>query len=126
MLMELISFCSFVLNHGEPIVLHIYRQDEDYFQRNIIYQYEDNSDLGFIIFKAQGSDEFLINLTGSAISLKTDPISETTYTIFPREQKWGKEILYEIIDIIHGKEVIYAVGTLNEDLARVYLKTLQK
>ena len=118
---HLLSFCNFCFNKKEKILLYIFKSDVKLLQEILISDYEYESD--YIILKTDYQEEFLIMLSKTKfhVRLKSDP-SNIQYLDFPREKNWGKSVIFEIIDQIHGQDIVYSIGTNNESLMQEYIK----
>ncbi len=51
-------------------------------------------------------------------------ISNVEHKEFPREKEWGKTIIFEIIDKIHGHEIIFSIGLENESFLQGYIENI--
>jgi len=49
-------------------------------------------------------------------------LTNIQYPDFPREKYWGNRIIFEIIDQIHGADIIYSIGTNNEITLKEYIQ----
>ncbi len=116
----LIKFCDFCLKKEQQILLYIYKEGENFFQKIKAVSYDITKE--FIILEATNNEAYLIQLGQNNIFLRTKEIVSKKYPIFPRETLWGKKILFEIIDSIHNKEIIYALGSENENTITEFVK----
>jgi len=118
---NLLSFCNFCFEKQEKVLLYIFKSDVKLLQEILISDCEYEND--YIILKTDYQEEFMIMLAGTKFHLRLKPdLSNVQYPDFPREKDWGRKIVFEIIDEIHGEEIVYSIGTDNESLLQEYTR----
>lgn len=121
MLKHLVDFCDFCFKKNEKLLLYIYKSDKKLLQEILISDYEYAN--GYIIFKTDYKEEFLIMTTETKFHIRLKPdMLNIQFPDFPREKIWGKKIIFEITDQIHGQDVVYSIGLNNENLLKEYIK----
>lgn len=118
---ELVTFCNYCFAHGQIILLQIFKTDDKLYQQieAVGYEYEKE----YIIFKTNTQEEFLIMLAATNTYLRTKPNNSIVdYIEFPRERDWGKKIIFEIIDKVHGHHIIFSIGVNNESFLQEYIE----
>ncbi|WP_028307216.1 hypothetical protein [Desulfitibacter alkalitolerans] len=121
MLKHLVNFCDFCFKRKEKVLLYIFKTDVRLLQEILISDYEYEND--YIIFKTDHQEEFLIMLAETKLHIRLTPDpSIAQYPDYPRERNWGKKIIFEIIDQIHGQDIIYSIGTNRESILNEYIK----
>jgi len=117
---HLLNFCNFCIKKKEKVLLYIFRPDLKILQEVMISDYEYEKD--YIILKTNYQEEFLIMLSETKLHIRLKPYSlSIQYPDFPRERKWGKNIIFEIVDQIHGQDIVYSIGINNETLLQEYI-----
>jgi len=117
---KLINFCDYCFEHKELILLQIFKTNDKLYQRVEALDYEYEND--YIIFKADNQEEFLIMLDTTTTYIRLKPNISSEHIEFPREKEWGKKIIFEIIDKIHGHDIIFSIGVENEGFLQDYIR----
>jgi len=118
---NLLSFCNFCFERKEKVLLYIFKSDVKLLQEILISDCEYEND--YMILKTDYQEEFMIMLAGTKFHLRLNPdFSNVQYPGFPREKYWGKRIIFEITDQIHGQDIVYSIGINNEAILQEYMK----
>ena len=122
MIRHLLGFCDFCFKREEKVRLYIFKSDVKLLQEILISDYEYAND--YIILKTDYQEEFLIMLLETKLYTRLEPEHlSIQYPDFPRETKWAKQIIFEIIDQIHAQDIVYSIGTDNEDILQEYINS---
>lgn len=123
MLETLLNFLDFCLKIDNKFILYIYKEGKDFFQKIDIINYEYQKD--HIIFESHNED-YLIPFTKKNLDIVLKPFSKIQYSAFQRELLWGKNILFEIKDYIHNKEIVFSIGSDNKKTIASFIQDYVK
>ena len=121
MLKHLVNFCDFCFKRKKKLLLYIFKSDVKLLQEILLSDYEYAND--YIILKTDYQEEFLIMLADTKFHIRLKPDSSSIqFPDFPREKNWGKKIIFEIVDQIHGQDIVYSIGINEEAILQEYIK----